>query len=853
VVAGDRLWTTSPDGLFVLEHRAWRKLDVSDGFRSAAMAYVLIRADGRVCAAYTEAIGATCFRYDRGAISSLQHIDAAEGLTTGKIYFLGEDRQRRLWVGTGGGVDVISPDGVEHFDEGDGLAGDDAAANAFLSDADGSVWLGSTGGVTHVFAQHYDGPPRPPHAVLLAGKLGDLSIHSGAQARVGDQATTTALEVPHDRSSLRLEFAAGSLIDATRVTYQVRLSPLETEWGTTNLREARYPALLPGAYRFEVRARVAAGAWGPAAALAFRVLPAWWQTRWFLGLAVLAALAALGTGFSWRQRAVLRRRTRQLHEQSDTSFRTVIDGMPDLISVHRDQKLVYLNAASRRFHGVDGAETRLDELDLMARVHPDDRAGITEMFRQVLELGNPHGSEIVEIRMRAADGTLRTCELSGILVEIGGAPTVVASGRDVTERKRMRAKLMVSDRMASLGTLAAGIAHEINNPLAYVTGNLEALAEIVQGSAAAERNELSQAIGDARDGAERVRKIVQGLRSFTRSEEAERTAIALPGVLEAAIRMTANEVRHRAELVCELAPLPLVVADDGELTQVFINLLINAAHAIPEGHSEHNRITVRTRTDDHGRAVIEIEDTGRGIAPDLQSRVFDPFFTTKDVGEGTGLGLSICHGIISGHGGQISIESAPSRGTIVRVVLPAAPAVAEPKKKTTTTAATTTTTTMPAPAPVAAPARPTPAEIAGARRLRVMLVDDEPMVAQTIERLLRRDYDITIASCGQDAIGHISGGARFAAIVSDVMMPNMTGLDLFEELLRAWPDQAARVVFLSGGAFTAQTRDRLDALGAPQLEKPVTAKELRACVMRIAGDAEQAAAPVPDDARVDQS
>jgi signal transduction histidine kinase len=238
----------------------------------------------------------------------------------------------------------------------------------------------------------------------------------------------------------------------------------------------------------------------------------------------------------------------------------------------------------------------------------------------------------------------------------------------------MRTKLLVSDRMASLGTLAAGIAHEINNPLAYVAGNLEAMAESLsfakRSEGAADCDELSAVVNDARDGAERVRKIVLGLRSFSRSEREQRVPLALADVLESAIRLTGNELRHRAQLVRELGPVPLVVADDGRLTQVFINLLVNAAHAIPEGHSDDNRITVRTRTDPRGRAVIEVEDTGKGMPPEVQARVFDPFFTTKDVGEGTGLGLSICHGIISGLGGQISIDSAPGHGTIVRVVLP---------------------------------------------------------------------------------------------------------------------------------------------------------------------------------------
>jgi PAS domain S-box-containing protein len=822
VMVGDQLWATAaPGGVYVLDPHAgggWRGFAVAEGFLTRSMSYLIPRADGRFCVAYSEAIGLTCFRYDGHGVAALSHLGTAQGLATGMVYFLGEDRARRLWIGTGDGVDVATMDergqrgtapSIDHFDESDGLAGNDSAATAFLLDGDGSLWLGATGGATHVFAQDYRGPPGAPRTAFLDGRVGDRSIHDAA----------AGLEVPHDRGGLIVELAASSLLDPKRIEYQVRLSPLESEWSTTHQRQARYPGLLPGSYRFEARARIDAGRWGPASELRFAVLPAWWQRGWFFALIAIGGLAAIAGGFTWRQRAVLRSRTRQLHAQSDASFRTVIDLMPDMISVHRDRKLIYLNRASRRVLGDRQVLTGMREL-----VHPDDRARIEALFVRVYDLEPERTSDVIELRMRAVDGSWRTCEVSAVLVEIGGATTVVASGRDITERRRLRAQLMVSDRMASLGTLAAGIAHEINNPLAYVTGNLEAMAEVVQarGGGPADRAELSLAINEARDGAERVRKIVQGLRSFSRPEEEKRVALALPGVLEAAIRLTANEVRHRAQLVRELGPTPLVVADDGRLTQVFINLLINAAHAIPEGHSDANRITVRTRTDTAGRAVVEIEDTGRGIAPDLLSRVFDPFFTTKDVGEGTGLGLSICHGIVSGLDGQISLDSTPGRGTTVRVVLPSQLA-AEP----------------PAPVPTIVPV----SEPALARRPRVMLVDDEPMVAQTIERLLRRDYDITIASCGRDALAHVVGGTRFDAIVSDVMMPNMTGIEMLEELRRTAPEQAARVIFLSGGAFTAQTRERLDVLGAPQLEKPVTAKELRACVLRIATEGTAAAEP----------
>ena len=827
-VGDGEIWTAAaPGSMLMFDHGVWQSFGAADGFHAAPMSFVMQRADGRFCAAYAEAIGLTCFRYDGHAVTDLEHIGRAQGLTSGMVYSIGEDPEHRLWVGTGDGVDVITPRGVDHFDESDGLAGNDTAAMAFLVEPDGSLWLGSSGGATHVFAQYYGGPPPAPRTAVLEGRLGDRSIRDASGA------ISAALEVPHDRNALTLELATSSILDAKRVEYQVRMAPMDADWSTARQRQARYPGLLPGAYSFEVRARVGAGVWGPATMLPFTILPAWWQTGWFFAAIVLAGLAATASAFTWRQQTMLRRRTRQLNAQSDTSFRAVIDLMPDLIAVYRDQILVYCNRACCRFLGLDPATARWGELRVLDWIHPDDRAQAAGLFTHVGALEPQHSSDVLEIRIRGADGSWRICEISGIRVEIGSAMTVVASGRDVTERKRLRAKLLVADRMASLGTLAAGIAHEINNPLAYVTGNLEVMAETLESPeppTVAAREELTTAISDARDGAERVRKIVHGLRSFTRTETEQRRPLSVTSVLESALRMTGNEVRHRAQLVRELGPVPLVVADDSRLAQVFINLLVNAAHAIPEGRSDANRILVRTRTDDQGRAVIEIEDTGKGIAPEAQARVFDPFFTTKDVGEGTGLGLSICHGIVSGLGGQISIESpaagpsSPLGGTVVRVVLPAMPQ------------------------PAAVPAAPRPAAVPlsaiaeAHRRHRVMLVDDEPLVVHTMERLLRRDYDITVALCGQDAIDHITGGARFDVIVSDVMMPNMTGIELIEALRRQFPDQAARLIFLSGGAFTAEARERLQSLGAPQLEKPVSAKELRACLMRVAAAANAAAA-----------
>jgi PAS domain S-box-containing protein len=768
------------------------------------MRHVIRRRDGRMCVSFTDVDGVTCFRWDGVAVSEATDITLADGLTSGRIYFLGEDREQRLWIGTGDGVDVVTSRGVDHFDETDGLAGNDSTARAFFEDADGSVWLGASTGLSHVFAQHYRGPPAAPRTALLQSTLGGQPVPVASEA----------IQVPHERNAVAASFAAGSFVDPKRVEFQVRLSPLEREWSTTRLREARYPALPPGSYQLEMRARTGAGAWGPTAELRFAVLPAWWQTRWFLVIAGGIALASLGGIVTWRQRVLWRRRARQLHQQSDASFRDLIEAMPDLVAVHRDDQLIYLNQAGRQMLGVGGSREPRLGVNLIDRIHPDDRPLTAGVFREVSSPGEPPGSQAVELRLSAGDGNWRRCELSGRRIDLGGGPVVVVTGRDVTERDRLRAKLLLSDRMASLGTLAAGIAHEINNPLAYVTANLEVVAQSLGDkpnlTSTEEHAEIQAAIGDAREGAERVRKIVRGLRSFSRSEEERRQSLSLADVLSTAIRLTSNELKHRAVLVRDLGSTPLVLADDGRLAQVFINLLINAAHAIPEGNTDANRITVRTRTDRDGRAVVEIEDTGAGMPPEVQSRAFDPFFTTKEVGEGTGLGLSICHGIVSGLGGQIAIESTPGRGSLVRVILP--PALGEVT-----------------PLEIAAPS----ISSLGSRRPRVMIVDDEPRVAQALERMLQGEYDLMLVSCGATALEHITAGARFDAIITDVMMPNMTGIELFDRLEALAPQQATRVIFLTGGVFTPQTQARLEASGTAQLQKPVTAEELRECVAKL--------------------
>jgi signal transduction histidine kinase len=232
----------------------------------------------------------------------------------------------------------------------------------------------------------------------------------------------------------------------------------------------------------------------------------------------------------------------------------------------------------------------------------------------------------------------------------------------------------MADRMAAVGTLASGVAHEINNPLACVTANLEVLREELAppagGKPTMPMEEILAALDDAREGAERVRLIVRDLRLFARGDAGEREPVDLGGVLQAAERMAGNMVKTRARVVQEHAPLPPVDGNATRLCQVFVNILVNAAQAIESGHPEDNEVRVRAAVDGD-RVVVEVRDTGVGIPPEVRARIFDPFFSTRGIGGGTGLGLSVCHGIVTSLGGEITVDDADrGRGTVVRVALP---------------------------------------------------------------------------------------------------------------------------------------------------------------------------------------
>ncbi|MDP1823791.1 MAG: PAS domain-containing protein [Archangium sp.] len=380
--------------------------------------------------------------------------------------------------------------------------------------------------------------------------------------------------------------------------------------------------------------------------------------------------------------------------------------------------------------------------------------------------------------------------------------------QDVTQQSLLQAKLRLAERLTSLGTMAAGVAHEINNPLAFVLANLN----VVKGELAAlppipgvDLVDLRDAVNEALEGAERVRQIVLGLKPFARIDEHQRGHCDVVRIVEASLNMAKNELRHRARIVTDFQPISAVFANEARLGQVFLNLLVNAAHAMPDGHAAENRVTVATRQDGD-QVVVAVSDTGRGIPAEVLPRIFDPFFSTKQIGEGTGLGLFISQGIVKDAGGVISVTSTLGAGSTFEVRLPVAVG--------TFTGSSTT---------------PVPAR----RRARVLLVDDEPSILRSLQRLLSKSHDLTLAHSGREALAKLNAGLEYDLVLCDLMMPEVSGIDVWEQLT---PAQRQIFVFMTGGTFTERAERFLAATNPPVLEKPFTATTLEGLLLKASRD-----------------
>jgi signal transduction histidine kinase/ActR/RegA family two-component response regulator len=480
--------------------------------------------------------------------------------------------------------------------------------------------------------------------------------------------------------------------------------------------------------------------------------------------------------------------------ESEAQTKAILHALPDVVFLlAADRTLLDCHAPANGALGIDERAVigrKVCEVmpkafcdELVPRLQRMSESG--EIQQWDMSLRGPEGPRYLEVRVRQ-------CEGESMLVVV----------RDVTDKQKMQDRLSIADRMASVGTLAAGVAHEINNPLTYVLANvdivLEALGELDPRNLRGAGFDVLQALEEAVIGAQRVKEIVRDLKSFSRNQSEEMTAVDLNTALRAAINMASNEIRHRARLTVSSGNIPRAHANEARIRQVLLNLLVNAAQSMPIGEALDNRISARTfERDDY--IGIEIADTGTGIPDDVLPRIFDPFFTTKPIGEGTGLGLSICHNLVTAMGGDIVVDSS-ERGTTFTVRLQQAHD--EP------IAATARTSQEPVP------------------KARVLVIDDDVFVASSVARVLD-NCEVTVTTSGRDGLRYLDGDTDFDVVLCDVMMPEMSGVEVYEHLRATNSNMLSRLVFMTGGTFSEREREFIARASNEILEKPFDSDALK--------------------------
>ncbi|QQR88765.1 MAG: PAS domain-containing protein [Myxococcales bacterium] len=377
---------------------------------------------------------------------------------------------------------------------------------------------------------------------------------------------------------------------------------------------------------------------------------------------------------------------------------------------------------------------------------------------------------------------------------------------NVTEGKRHQSLLARSERMVSVGTMAAGVCHEINNSLAVVVANLDYLAKEVRDLSGkisvARSQELNEALVEAQDSSERIQCIVRDLRTFSKADGSKPVVVDVHHSIETAINMSLGEIRRTAKLVKDFGTPPEVMADETHLVQILVNLLVNAAQSIKSGAD--NAIRIVTKKSSSGSAIIEIHDTGVGISNDVRKRIFDPFFTTKSDTQGTGLGLSVSRGLVENMGGTLHCKSQPGKGSTFFVELPAA------NKKLVSAQPTQ---------------RPAPQQQAD--RGRVLVIDDDKTVASAMSRVLRAEHDVDVVNAANDALMKIRSGEQYDVVLCDLVMPKMTGMEFFDILTHESEECAKKVVFITGGASSREAHAFLDRVSNQRFYKPFNPRQLR--------------------------
>jgi PAS domain S-box-containing protein len=835
------LWVASSDGLYRRTRDGWQHFTTAEGLLELGIVFAAPGRNGEIWIGYGQRGGVAKVSYGDGRLHVQSFSTKNAALLSDDLNFVESDSRGWLWVGTHRGIDLFDGADWRHLDFQSGLAGADTVQNAFHVDPDGSVWIGTNSGLS----QYRPPAPLPaikaPEAWLLAASFGKRAV-----------SLDRTLQIPWSERALTVRFAPATFESEASAVSRFRLLGQSQDWTETSEHLQTFSDVGAGDYVLEVQASLDRVHWSPSTTrLAFSILPAWWQ-RWWVRLGAGALfLLVLRAGWTFRmkrhvrQRADLERqvaeRALQIAEQqrhleiekasaqkamraaseSDRRFRalleevrlaTLICDRNGQISFCNDYLLALTGWSNAEVIGRDWIETfvALEERDAL-RSRFEDRS-----------LRNA-GPDYYECSIATRDGRKRIFQWNNTELrdEAGELLGVASIGADVTEQRQIAEQNLQAQKMESMGRLAGGVAHDFNNLLTVINGYGDLLLRKLP-----DDSPVRKQVTEIRKAGGRAAELSQQMLTFSRKQPIQPTALNLNDVVTESAGLLERLVGEDVRIETKLDPaLGRVRGDSGQISQVLMNLGANARDAMPKG----GRLLIETANVNIAGTPIEgapapvpvayvqlaVTDTGIGMSEETKKHIFEPFFTLKERGRGTGLGLATVYGIVQQSEGIIRVDSAPDQGTTFRILLPQVEDAA---------------------APVASVPGPDTTSLSGAER--VLVVEDDAEVREfVVEVLGSLGYEVISASSGPDALTQARAFTTpVDLLLTDIVMPGMTGRELADRLLRIQPD--LKVLFMSGYPDDVLAPRGILATDVAHLPKPfqpeVLASKVRAVLSRTA-------------------
>lgn len=504
----------------------------------------------------------------------------------------------------------------------------------------------------------------------------------------------------------------------------------------------------------------------------------------------------------------MERRIRQREKWLSTSLQAVGDAV---IAVNKTGEITFMNAAAESITGYVQKDVEGKKLiDVMPLINEKTRELVQTPVIRILKekkiLNLPANTSLITQQSE------RPIEKSTAIIDDAGdlSGAVIVFRSEEGDRERLSHQVAMADRLTSLGTLVSGVAHEINNPLGVIVANATFVTDELEKNgitSEASLKEMVESMKDIQLASERIRKIVSDLKFFSQPQTEVLKPVDIHELLEWALRLTNNQVRHCGHLKKNFNSKSTVSCSELRLGQVFVNIIVNATQSMDANEFENNQLEVST-FDLNDYVVIDIKDTGCGMSPQVIKRIFDPFFTTKPAGVGTGLGLSISRGIVNSMEGSIEVSSVVGKGSAFRIQLPRSvdQHIGSESEKSTHLKV---------------------------RRSKVLVVDDEPLLLKLIYRTLSDEHDVVVKESSLEALHFIRTNPNFDIILCDLMMPEMNGMELFDKVTDYFPEMSRRFAFMTGGAFTDAANRFITNLENKKLDKPFTPASLKIFVKQF--------------------